>query len=42
MPEKLFHIQGSILVDENIEVTPVATCVLAVGLITGFLTAKYF
>ncbi|MBE9012081.1 hypothetical protein IQ250_17930 [Pseudanabaenaceae cyanobacterium LEGE 13415] len=42
MPEKLFYLQGSIAVDENIEVTPIFTCILAIGLIAGFLTAKSF
>ncbi|MGG6283263.1 hypothetical protein ACQ4M3_16915 [Leptolyngbya sp. AN03gr2] len=42
MSEKMFYFQGAIVVDEDIEVTPVFTCVLAIGLIAGFLTAKYF
>ncbi|MBD1822582.1 hypothetical protein H6F51_08740 [Cyanobacteria bacterium FACHB-DQ100] len=39
---KMFYLQGSIVVDEDIEVTPVFTCFLAIGLMAGFLTTKYF
>ncbi|BAU12767.1 hypothetical protein LEP3755_32980 [Leptolyngbya sp. NIES-3755] len=42
MSEKMFYLQGAIVVDEDIEVTPIFTCFLAIGLIAGFLTAKYF